>query len=118
MSEKVFGYHSLFDFHGCDPSALRASAGLRTGLVEAIRSAGGTIVTDTFHHFSPHGVSGVVVIAESHVTIHTWPEHGYAAVDVFSCGSSLDHEKICSRVHILLRATSVEKKSFPRGMHS
>ncbi len=53
---------------------------------EAAEISGATIVQSVFHMFSPHGVSGVVVVAESHLAIHTWPEYGYAAVDYFSCG--------------------------------
>ena len=52
----------------------------------AAEAAGATIVTATFHRFAPQGVSGVVVIAESHLSIHTWPEYGYAAVDFYTCG--------------------------------
>ena len=77
--------HCLLDFHGCDPARLQDAAGLRQAIINAIARAGGTYVTDVFHAFSPHGLSGIVVIAESHVAIHTWPEHRYAAVDVFSC---------------------------------
>ena len=57
---------------------------------QAAELAGATIVSSNFHHFSPHGVSGVVIIAESHLTIHTWPEYGYAAVDLFTCGDTVD----------------------------
>lgn len=59
-------------------------------MVEAAIACGATVVQKDFHHFSPFGVSGVVVIAESHLAIHTWPEYGYAAVDLFTCGSSCD----------------------------
>jgi S-adenosylmethionine decarboxylase proenzyme len=48
------------------------------------------VVDEVFHKFNPHGISGVVVIQESHLTIHTWPEYGYAAVDVFTCGQTVD----------------------------
>ena len=47
---------------------------------------GATVVSSHFHQFSPYGISGVVIIQESHLTLHTWPEYGYAAVDVFTCG--------------------------------
>src|SRR3954462_5397247 len=86
--------HTLLEMHECDPARLRDTEALRPLVLEAIRASGGTVVTEIFHNFSPHGVSGVVVIAESHVAIHTWPEHGYAAVDIFSCGTKLDHERI------------------------
>ena len=59
-------------------------------MMNAALEAKATIVESTFHEFSPHGVSGVVVIAESHLTIHSWPEYCYAAVDVFTCGDLID----------------------------
>jgi S-adenosylmethionine decarboxylase len=59
-------------------------------MLEAANACGATVVQTVFHSFNPHGVSGVVVIAESHLAIHTWPEYGHAAVDVFTCGDSID----------------------------
>jgi S-adenosylmethionine decarboxylase len=58
-------------------------------MVEAAKRAEATIIDVVFHEFNPFGISGVVVIAESHLSIHTWPEHRYAAVDIFSCGETL-----------------------------
>ncbi len=111
----ALGQHSLFDFHGCAAEALRDTERLRIAMLAAVRAAGGTIVNETFHTFSPHGVSGVIVIAESHVTIHTWPEFGYAAVDVFSCGVSLRHEIIREQLASVLDSKRVEQRAFPRG---
>jgi S-adenosylmethionine decarboxylase len=62
---------------------------VKTAMVEAAKRAEATIVDVVFHEFNPFGISGVVVIAESHLSIHTWPEHRYAAVDIFSCGDTL-----------------------------
>ena len=73
------------------------------------------LVTEIFHNFSPHGVSGVIVIAESHVAIHTWPEHGFAAVDIFSCSSALDQGKIEDCIRLGLRASRVTRRAFHRG---
>lgn len=81
------GTHMLVDLTGCDHHRLDDREGIRDCMLEAARRCGCTIVSDTFHRFSPQGVSGVVVIAESHLTIHTWPEHGFAAVDMFTCGT-------------------------------
>jgi len=63
---------------------------IESSMVAAARDAGATVINSTFHHFSPYGVSGVVVIQESHLAIHTWPEYGYAAVDLFTCGDEVD----------------------------
>jgi S-adenosylmethionine decarboxylase proenzyme len=86
----ALGRHLLVEFTGCDPLKL-ADLGLVTAaMLDAARAAGATIVTHSFHHFAAQdggaGVSGAVIIAESHLAIHTWPEHGFAALDFFSCG--------------------------------
>jgi S-adenosylmethionine decarboxylase len=65
---------------------------VKGALIEAAKRAQATIVDVVFHEFNPFGVSGVVVIAESHLSIHTWPEYRYAAVDIFSCGETLQPE--------------------------
>lgn len=86
----ALGRHILVEFNGCCPSILDDVTIIEASMVEAARRAGATVIQSTFHHFSPFGVSGVVVIQESHLAIHTWPEYGYAAVDLFTCGGSVD----------------------------
>jgi len=83
---KALGNHILVEFMNCDPQILNEVATIEKNMVEGARKAGATVINSTFHHFSPYGVSGVVVIQESHLAIHTWPEWGYAAVDLFTCG--------------------------------
>jgi S-adenosylmethionine decarboxylase proenzyme len=78
--------HLLAEYHGCDRAVLDDIARVEALMRLAAKAAGTTIVASVFHPFSPQGVSGVVVIEESHLSIHTWPEHGYAAVDFFTCG--------------------------------
>lgn len=84
------GRHILVEFIGCDSMVLNDVALIEQGMVEAARKADATVINSTFHHFSPFGVSGVVVIQESHLAIHTWPEYQYAAVDLFTCGDQID----------------------------
>jgi S-adenosylmethionine decarboxylase len=110
-----FALHTLLEFRGCDPALLKDAAALRPLLLDAVRAGHGTVVTEIFHNFSPHGVSGVIVIAESHVAIHTWPEHGFAAVDIFSCSSTLDQVKIEDCMRLGLRASHVTRRAFHRG---
>ena len=99
------GRHILVEFNGCSPEVLDDVAVIEDSMVEAARKAGATVIQSTFHHFSPFGVSGVVVIQESHLAIHTWPEYGYAAVDLFTCGDtvdpwvSFDHLKVAFKAH-------------------
>lgn len=100
MSNVALGNHILVEFMNCDPHVMNDVAAIERDMVDAARKAGATVINSTFHHFSPWGVSGVVVIQESHLAIHTWPEYGYAAVDLFTCGEmdawiSFDHLKEC-----------------------
>lgn len=82
----ALGRHLLVEYTGCDAAILADLPGITTAMLDAARASGATIVTHSFHHFSPHGISGAVIIAESHLAIHTWPEHRFAAVDFFTCG--------------------------------
>ncbi len=87
---KALGRHILVEFMNCKADVLNDVAAIENAMVEAAQIAGATVINSTFHHFSPYGVSGVVVIQESHLAIHTWPEYRYAAVDLFTCGDSVD----------------------------
>lgn len=82
---------------------------------QAVRAAGATVVASVFQPFEPHGVSGVVVIEESHISIHTWPEHGYAAVDFYTCGQA-DPEVANALLQAGLGATHSESMYVDRGM--
>lgn len=102
------GCHILVEFSGCEASVLDDVSKIEALMIEAAEKAGATVIQSTFHHFSPIGVSGVVVIQESHLAIHTWPEYGYAAVDLFTCGDTV--EPWISFDHL--------KKSFKATNHS
>jgi S-adenosylmethionine decarboxylase len=86
---QALGRHLLLELFDCDAEALNSLDVVKASMVEAAKRAQATIVDVVFHEFNPFGISGVVVIAESHLAIHTWPEYRYAAVDVFSCGEVL-----------------------------
>ena len=88
--ESPFGKHILAEYFECECTYLDSEAAIRNLMLEAASRSGATIVGNIFHHFSPQGVSGVVVIAESHLAIHTWPEFRYASVDLFTCGTRVD----------------------------
>ncbi len=84
------GRHILVEFLGCNPDIMNNVSRIESSMVDAAEDSGATVINSTFHHFSPYGVSGVVVIQESHLAIHTWPEYQYAAVDLFTCGDTVD----------------------------
>jgi len=87
---KALGRHILVEFIGCSSEILNDVSIIEKEMVQGAQESGATVINSTFHHFSPYGVSGVVVIQESHLAIHTWPEFGYAAVDLFTCGDTVD----------------------------
>ncbi len=80
------GQQVLAEFFECDSNILNNQSIIEKLMVKSALESGATVVQKCFHMFSPYGVSGVVIIAESHFAIHTWPELGYAAVDIFTCG--------------------------------
>ena len=90
---KALGRHLLVELYDCDREVLNDIDHLREAMLAAAIESGAEIMGDSFHRFSPQGVSGVVVIAESHLSVYTWPEYGYAAVDVFTCGTKVDPRK-------------------------
>lgn len=108
-------HHCLLDFYGCSLASLNDAKGFREVLLAAIAEAGGTYVTDIFHHFNPHGLSGVVVIAESHVALHTWPEQRFAAIDIFSCSPRLRLDVLRSRIEEWLHPDRVTVDNRNRG---
>jgi len=116
MREGRLGRHLLVDFYDCDNSILDDVTELEKRLVESAVQANSTVVKSVFHHYSPYGVSGVVVIAESDITIHTWPEYGYAAVDVFTCGDEIDPWRAYEFLKNALGARRFEAREVARGV--
>ena len=109
------GRHLLADFYDCGTDALNDPARIERLMNEAARLSGATVVQSLFHAFSPHGVSGVVVVEESHLAVHTWPEYRYAAVDYFSCGD-VDCDAAVRYLAERLLPARVETKVAPRGV--
>ena len=110
----ALGHHLLAEFTGCDASSLADLGRVTSAMLQAAEASGATVVTHSFHHFSPHGVSGAVIIAESHLAIHTWPEHGFAAVDFFSCGG-VDMERGLAVLKAAFGATEETRLELERG---
>ena len=105
----------MLEVYGCPSKYLDDPDGIRRLLLDAARGAGATVIDSMFHRFAPQGVSGVVVIAESHLAIHTWPELGCAALDVFSCSPNSDLEKIGEHLARELRARRIDARVVERG---
>jgi S-adenosylmethionine decarboxylase proenzyme len=110
----ALGRHLLAEFTGCEATSLADLERVTSAMLLAAEASGATIVTHSFHHFSPHGVSGAVIIAESHLAIHTWPEHGFAAVDFFSCGG-VDMDRGLAVLKAAFGATEEARLMLERG---
>ncbi len=89
----ALGTHLLIELRECNTKILSDVKEVQRVLIDAAKVAEATVIEVVFHEFSPFGISGMVVIAESHLSIHTWPEYGYAAVDIFTCGKTIKPEK-------------------------
>ncbi len=110
------GKHLLAELYDCDSNVLNNKTMIEQFMVEAAERCGATVVAKNFHLFSPYGVSGVVIIAESHLAIHTWPEYGYAAVDLFTCGETCQPEIAYEHLKEKFNAGSAFYSELTRGM--
>lgn len=114
----VLGRHILAEIYGCRFDLLDDISKVEEIMVKAALEAGAEVREVAFHKFSPQGVSGVVVISESHLAIHTWPELGYAAVDVFTCGEEVDPWDACNYLSELFDAAKINAKEVKRGIET
>mgnify|MGYP001425143588 CR=1 FL=1 len=110
------GVHVLLELHDCNRGKLDDLAFVRSAMLQAAERTGATIIDHIFHQFTPQGVTGVVAIAESHLCIHTWPEHGYAAVDIFTCGEGFSPTQAAQLIIDELESKDAELKEVERGI--
>jgi S-adenosylmethionine decarboxylase len=115
---KKLGRHLIAEFADCNGQKLADVDFIEDCLNEAVRKSGATIVRSVFHRYNPQGVSGVIVIAESHLSIHTWPEYNYAAVDFFTCGDSVDPYKAYEYMKQMLDSKTSHLNELDRGIPS
>ena len=115
---KILGQHLIVELSRCNQAKLDDQRLMEKYLNEAVRRCGATIVQSVFHRYNPQGVSGVVIIAESHISMHTWPEYGYAAVDFFTCGESIDPYLAHDYLSQKLEASGVQVREIQRGIPS
>jgi len=114
----ALGTHLLVELKECNPETLKSLEKIRSAMISAAKEAKATIMDISFREFNPFGISGIVVIAESHLTIHTWPEYGYAAVDIFTCGDIIKTEKASSYLIKQLECKNPSFVEMKRGILS
>lgn len=115
---KILGRHLIVEFADCNHNLLDDEVKMEQFMKDAVKVSGATIVKSSFHRYNPQGVSGVIVIAESHLSIHTWPEYGYAAVDFFTCGDSVDPYKAYDHMREMLECKNPSIFEVKRGIPS
>lgn len=112
-SVEYIGTHFVADFWNA--RMIEDEKELQNLLVEAVKAAKGTPLKSAIHKFSPQGITGVIVLSESHLSIHTWPEKNYIAVDVFTCGNTADPEKAIEYLKEKLSPEKVKMRKIKRG---
>lgn len=109
------GRHLIVEYYDCPTNILDNLPLIESHMQEAAKESGAHIRSHNFHKFEPLGVSGVIIIEESHLTIHTWPKIGYAAVDIFTCGDLIDPWKAHEALKKKLQAKTAQVKELLRG---
>jgi S-adenosylmethionine decarboxylase len=113
---ETIGHHYIAEASGCDPDVIGKVEVVERILVRAAEIAGVQVWSISFHRFNPNGVSGVVVISESHLSLHTWPEFGYVALDIFTCGDTAKPEKAVQWALREFGANNVHITEVTRGL--
>lgn len=112
----ALGKHLLLELNDCDRTILNDIDFIKNTMLAAANESGAAVLGEAFHQFSPQGVSGVILIAESHLSIHTWPEYGYAGADIFTCGNTVQPEKAAEFIVARLNPKSHSIIQIHRGM--
>ena len=115
MKHSAIGSHCILELHGCPQDILNDEAVVRDAIAKASEKSLSTLLHLSSHSFEPHGVTAIGLLAESHISIHTWPELGYAACDIFTCGEATRPTQACDYLAAFLRASSHSLKVLPRG---
>ncbi len=109
------GSHLIVELYDCDSSLIDDIEVIESTLLEAAEISGADIIKHYFHKFSPQGVTGVIVISESHFSIHTWPEYGYCALDIFTCGDHIQNDLALAHIKENLKVGRMSVVDIKRG---
>ena len=110
------GKHIIIEYYNCKNKILDNPKIIEKAMLDTAQEMKATIVTYDFHHFSPYGVSGMIIISESHLSIHTWPEYNYAAVDLFTCGDEIDPWLGYNYLKKILQSENTSMSELKRGV--
>ncbi len=110
------GNHLIVELYDCRKEIINDARSVEKALIEAVRISGARMIQSVVHEFNPHGISGVIVIEESHFSVHTWPEYGYCALDIFTCGDEIDHYSALQYLKKEFQAKNLSVTEMKRGM--
>ena len=116
MVNEVLGVHHIAELCGCNVDLLNDSEFISTSLRQAVEHANATLLEEIKYEFTPQGITAVCLLSESHISIHTWPEKGYAAVDIFTCGSHTMPERACRFMADALESVEPKFTVLKRGI--
>jgi len=118
MVKKVqsLGNHLIVELYECHREFINDARSVENALINAVNISGAKMVQSVVHEFNPHGISGVVVIEESHFSVHTWPEYGYCALDIFTCGDEIDYYSALHYLKEEFKAKNFSVTEMKRGM--
>jgi S-adenosylmethionine decarboxylase len=114
--EEVLGVHHIAELCECNSDLLNNSEFISTSLRQAVEHANATLLEEVKYEFTPQGITAVCLLSESHISIHTWPEKGYAAVDIFTCGAHTMPERACEYMVQVLECMNPNIKVYYRGI--
>lgn len=112
----ILGIHYLLDFYDCNNDYLVSISKIKEVMIEAGKIGNFNVVKSCFHQFKPYGVSGVLVLKESHFTIHTWPEYQYAAIDIFLCDTNINIENVVKYLCDIFSTNNYKMRTINRGV--
>jgi len=110
------GNHLIVEMYDCHPGILNDVEKVEASLKQAVVLSGANMVQSVIHRFNPHGVSGVIVIEESHFSVHTWPEYGYCALDIFTCGTEVDYYSALDFLKDAFQSKNISVSEIKRGL--
>ena len=111
----ALGIEILCDFYNCSKNKMSDKNEIEKIIIQAVEESGATIVETKLFHFSPYGLTGLIIITESHFSIHTWPEHGYIAIDYFTCNKKLEINKTIEILKNYFEPENMEINEISRG---
>jgi S-adenosylmethionine decarboxylase len=109
------GYHLMMEFYGCDSEKINSRKFLHQAVKTAVKQVGLTNLGSRFYQFDPQGVTGFTLLAQSHISLHTWPEYGYLVLDIFTCGDQKQADRLADHFLERLHPARVNRQVLRKG---